>query len=390
MIGKVARLPRGIQKSMYRMQTRMSASSSDTESTSLQRLPLQNNFKGHPLALGVHSNESASDASCEGSVAREIGASVVSLSFLVAFFWVLWGQVPGAHEAEAISAVTAATPADGFSAVFQQALNRAFKGGVAGFSAGVLQVGIFMWLRTSMNYQYANGGNLQSSLSTLYKQGGIARFYQGVGFAVVQAPLSRFGDTAANAGVLLLLEVYYPDLPIAIKSFAASGAAAVWRIGLTPIDTLKTTRQVQGPEAYDILMAKVKKAGYGVLFAGALGNFAASWVGNYPWFAVYNYLQETVPAASGMEKLVRNAVIGFCASSVSDTVSNSLRVLKTVRQTNRDENVGYFAAGKAIVETDGWKGLFGRGLPTRLLTNGLQGTFFSVVWKAIEENLLKQ
>jgi hypothetical protein len=58
----------------------------------------------------------------------------------VAFFWVLWGQVPGAHEAEAISAVTAATPADGFSAVFQQALNRAFKGGVAGFSAGVLQV----------------------------------------------------------------------------------------------------------------------------------------------------------------------------------------------------------------------------------------------------------
>ena len=79
----------------------------------------------------------------------------------------------------------------------------------------------------------------------MYKQGGVARFYQGVGFAVVQAPLSRFGDTAANAGVLLLLEVYYPDLPIAIKSVAASGAAAVWRIGLTPIDTLKTTRQVR-------------------------------------------------------------------------------------------------------------------------------------------------
>eukprot|EP00976_Prorocentrum_cordatum_P104934 1194087-Prorocentrum_minimum.AAC.1 len=99
-----------------------------------------------------------------------------------------------------------------------------------------------------MNYQYANGGNIQNALSTLYKQGGIARFYQGVGFAIVQAPLSRFGDTAANVGILLLLDVYYPDLPIALKTLAASGAGATWRIILTPLDTLKTTRQVQGPE----------------------------------------------------------------------------------------------------------------------------------------------
>eukprot|EP00959_Pyramimonas_sp_CCMP1952_P152633 3193705-Pyramimonas_sp.AAC.1 len=71
---------------------------------------------------------------------------------------------------------------------------------------------------------------------------------------------------------------------------------------------------------------QVKTAGFGVLYAGALANFTASWAGNYPWFVVFNYLQETVPAATGVEKLVRNAGIGFCASAVSDTVSTTLMI----------------------------------------------------------------
>ena len=54
-----------------------------------------------------------------------------------------------------------------------------------------------MWLRTTMNYQYANGGTLTNALSTLYKEGGVPRFYRGVSFAIIQNPLSRFGDTAA-------------------------------------------------------------------------------------------------------------------------------------------------------------------------------------------------
>ena len=29
-----------------------------------------------------------------------------------------------------------------------------------------------MWLRTTMNYQYANGGSLTNAITTLYKEGG--------------------------------------------------------------------------------------------------------------------------------------------------------------------------------------------------------------------------
>jgi hypothetical protein len=35
-----------------------------------------------------------------------------------------------------------------------------------------------MWLRTTMNYQYANGGSLTNAITTLYKEGGVPRFYR--------------------------------------------------------------------------------------------------------------------------------------------------------------------------------------------------------------------
>lgn len=77
---------------------------------------------------------------------------------------------------------------------------------------------------------------------------------------------------------------------------------------------------------------------------------------------------------------MRRAFIGFVASVVSDTISNSLRVVKTYRQVN-EIRIGYWAAAKAVIAVDGVKGLFGRGLKTRILANGLQGLMFSVLWK---------
>lgn len=77
---------------------------------------------------------------------------------------------------------------------------------------------------------------------------------------------------------------------------------------------------------------------------------------------------------------MRSAFIGFVASVISDTVSNSLRVVKTYRQVN-EVRIGYWAAAKAVIAADGVKGLFGRGLKTRILANGLQGLMFSVLWK---------
>lgn len=76
----------------------------------------------------------------------------------------------------------------------------------------------------------------------LYAEGGILRFYRGIGPALIQGPASRFGDTAANAGVLALMESYDSTrgLPIGVKTFCASLSAATWRLVLMPVDATKT------------------------------------------------------------------------------------------------------------------------------------------------------
>ena len=91
------------------------------------------------------------------------------------------------------------------SPIMAKAAKKAIGGGLSGALAGVIQVLTLMWLRTTMNYQYRYGMGTKTALKKLWAEGGIGRLYQGVGFAIFQTPLSRFGDTAANTGVLELL-----------------------------------------------------------------------------------------------------------------------------------------------------------------------------------------
>jgi hypothetical protein len=49
-----------------------------------------------------------------------------------------------------------------------------------------LQVLTLMWLRTTINYQYRYGTSTMTALKTLYKEGGIPRFYQGLLPALIQ------------------------------------------------------------------------------------------------------------------------------------------------------------------------------------------------------------
>lgn len=271
------------------------------------------------------------------------------------------------------------------AAVVVTAIQKAVKSGSAGFLAGTVQVLAFMWLRTVMNYQYKFGGTLFEVLAKLYKEGGIPRLYQGLfPWAIFQAPLSRFGDVAANDLVVGLGGTLLPQVPVSITTFAASLAGAGWRIMITPIDTCKTILQTDGAQGWAVLKGKVAQNGLFVLWSGWEGNYLSNVVGNYPWFATMNLLQKHVPVPEGaFLKLVRSAFCGAVASSISDVVSNSIRVLKTKKQTSEDANAGYLKVAREVFDKDGLHGLFFRGLETRIYTNVMQGAFFTVLWKYI-------
>jgi hypothetical protein len=276
-------------------------------------------------------------------------------------------------------------------AIMVKSASRALDGGLAGAAAMTLQVSALMWLRTTMNYQYRHGTSTMTALRTLYADGGVARFYRGILPALAQGPLSRFGDTAANTGVLTLMNSFdeTKDLPVGAKTIVASAAAATWRIFLMPVDTLKTIMQVEGKRGLPLLGEKLKNKGPTVLYHGALAASGGTLVGHFPWFFTYNYLDANLPQPKNTkEKLIRNAAMGFVSSAISDTCSNSIRVVKTTKQTH-EKSVTYPEAVREIMAKDGLAGLFGRGLKTRIVTNGLQGLLFSVLWRLIDEKLTK-
>lgn len=272
--------------------------------------------------------------------------------------------------------------------IFQKAVVKAFKSGSAGFIAGTAQVVAFMWLRTVMNYQYKNGGSFGTVIGKLWAEGGIARLYRGIfPWAIFQAPLSRFGDVASNEVVLAVMGSMYPNLSVAVTTWAGSITSAIFRVVITPIDTIKTTLQTDGSKGMTLLKAKMAKSSFLVLWSGWEGNYISNVIGNYPWFATMNLLQNNWAVPSGSaQKLVRSAAIGAIASSVSDVISNSIRVVKTKKQTSQN-NETYGTVISQIVSESGLYGLFFRGLETRIGTNVLQGAFFTVLWKLIQENM---
>lgn len=250
----------------------------------------------------------------------------------------------------------------------------------------VLQVFSLMWLRTVTSYQYCHGTNTMDTMRILYAEGGIRRFYRGFTPALVQGPLLRFGNMAANSGVLALFDgsEQLRNCPVSVKTAVSSTMAVGLRVMLMPVDTVKTVLMVDGSAGVGRLRTKYKVGGPAVFFHGATACSAATFAAHYPWFTVFNFLNEAVAQRETRAgNLCRCAGIGFCASLVSDTVSNSMRVLKTKRQLN--DTASYSVLLRDVVQSDGLQGLFARGLKTRLISNAIQGVAFSVLFKLFEE-----
>lgn len=276
-----------------------------------------------------------------------------------------------------------------FGEIFGKAGRKALGGGLPGAVAGVVQVLTLMWLRTTINYQCRYGASFTRALSILYKDGGIGRFYRGIGFALFQAPFSRFVATASNDGVLALLSSFplTKHWTPAVTTVFASLTVGLFRILLMPIDTCKTVLQVDSREGFRALMRRVRAGKVGALYQGALATAASSTIGHYPWFVIFNALSSAEWLKRLVtSKLLRNASIGLVASVTSDTIVNVFRVIKTTKQSiGSKHDFSYSDTIRMIVAADGWKGLFGRGLRTRVFANSVQSIMFTVIWRGLAE-----
>ncbi|CAK9060942.1 unnamed protein product, partial [Durusdinium trenchii] len=348
----------------------------------------QDEAKAAELEAKYHSMLSQGERIQDLQVA--LGKAVKEANYLKAHWIQQELQQMGAADASVPAPLPEVGLAFGLWSVFRSSTSQALCGGVAGASAMALQITSLMWLRTIMNYQYRYGMTMREAMRDLYVQGGLPRFYRGIGPALVQGPLMRFVDSSANAGVLAFFQsAHAENWPVWIQTIFASASAASLRIALMPLDAVKTVLQVDGHHGLAQLFARCRAGGSSVLFRGAMASSAATFVSHYPWFTVFNCLNRQLPQyEKRSQQLLRNAGIGFCASVCSDTVSNSLRVLKTHRQTH--DQGSYLGIAQAVIRTDGVTGLLSRGLTTRIIANGLSGMVFSVLYRLFEEPLVKR
>lgn len=127
------------------------------------------------------------------------------------------------------------------------------------------------------------------------------------------------------------------NLPIFIQTSLGSFMAGIWRLSTLPVDAWKTSKQVHGPDGLKMLLKKYNNSGVKAFYQGGLASATATMAGHYPWFVTNNYLDYYIPKYSfkddKLKALARSAFIGFCCTLVSDTISNSIRVMKTIKQT---------------------------------------------------------
>lgn len=246
-----------------------------------------------------------------------------------------------------------------------------------------------MWLQTTVSNQYRSGKPTWTALKTLWGQGGIRRLYSGYSATLLHGTFARFGDTAANAGMLTLFDSRedLKDLPVGIKMLGASCVAASWRAFLTPIEHFRMNMQTRGVDkGLGNVKGRVGRLGVRSLYHGSMALGFASVAQHFPWFCTFSWLNANVPMVEdGREglKMVRHGCMGFASSFVSDWTSNFFKIMATIRITSK-RKVSYLDAGKRIWEKDGVLGLFTRGLKTRIVSNGCQGLVFAVVWKQLE------
>jgi hypothetical protein len=128
------------------------------------------------------------------------------------------------------------------------------------------------------------------------------------------------------------------NLPIFVQTSLGSILAGIWRLTTLPIDAWKTSKQVHGQNGFILLFKKYRQNGIKTFYQGGIASATATMVGHYPWFVTNNYLDFYITKynfkTETLKALLRGALIGFCCTMVSDTISNSIRVLKTIKQTS--------------------------------------------------------
>ena len=255
------------------------------------------------------------------------------------------------------------------------------KSSVPGSSAGVIQLTSLYWLKTIIKHQYRHGTSPINSATKLYYDRDLFRFYRGYTLSFFKGGMGKFSDAA------LYTYFHSPEFDHIYevqRSSYISLCSAVIRFNMIPLDTYTNMYQVRGIKGREIMKDKIRKHGFTTLYSGSTAYFLSNFVGNSAWFFTMDNLNKIYYKPDEKKNdTKKNILIGLASSAVSDLITNPIRILKTYKQSNKD-NISYTRAISEMVKSKGLLNFYVRGLPTKLVLNGLNSAVFLVLWKKFE------
>jgi len=255
------------------------------------------------------------------------------------------------------------------------------KSSLASSSAGIIQLSSLFWLKTIIKHQYRYGMSPLVSFKQLSMDKDKFRFYRGYTPNLIKTVFGKFGDAAFYN---YFHREEFNSLSNIERSSYISFASSFLKFNLMPLDTYTNMYQVRGNKGKIIMKEKLGKDGIKVLYNGSGAYLLSNLLGNTSWFFTMDYLNN-IYYEKDIKKndIKKNLGIGFASSTVSDLITNPIRILKTYKQSNK-ENISYNTALKEIINSKGLFNLYYRGLPTKILLNGFNSAIFLVLWKKFE------
>lgn len=231
--------------------------------------------------------------------------------------------------------------------------------------ATTVNTSLFLWLNTITHHQYNHGDSFVKTFRSLYKEGGFPRFYSAFLPTLVNSSSNRFVDYLSHELI--------PTNNLTYKVFVGGLIASCFKTLITPLEGYKVISQRYGNRAHKIIRLNIRKQGLKTMWRGSTDNGLSNYVEHVTWFHTYDTLDKRL---SNMNVLLKSGFLGLTSSFTTDLMSNHLKIVKTMKQTT---NLTYKQIIKDIIRKNGVKGLFVRGLGTKLLTNGFQSLVFSIL-----------
>lgn len=245
--------------------------------------------------------------------------------------------------------------------------------------ASFIQINILYPIKTAIKSQYIYNKSISNTFKDLLFNKDKLRIYRGIIPNISKSTIGRVSDLSLYS----IIDKNLENNSIITNSFTSSSISTLLKTIIMPLDVYGNIYQVHGKDGKQIIKNNLnsnKLNNIKFLYRGTLAYGLLSYLSTSLWLSSYNILDTKIEKYNNeKQNICRNALIGFSANILSDILVNPIRIIKTYKQSHKN-NITYFKIIKNI-KNNPLINYGTRGLLLRIFMNSLNNSIFIVLWK---------